>query len=245
MSYMDEYNKLKKKREEKEKKASAKKQTSTKADNSNANSFMNEYNKLKEKRVNSSKPVESVSSQSTQSKREEAEKDERKWFEKGAFEDGWQWGDLTKTIFGSKDDAEENLWAGVLGIGEKLVDAGATLGTAMNQSSMMQAAQSEMMYNAISGNKTDASTVLSRYQKVQDEVEKGTAEFVANDLYDEEKVAHTIISGKNYIPRSVIGYDVETDSVFGEKSDALVQSGRQLLAQMGVNTLLIQSIHEY
>lgn len=165
-------------------------------------------------------------------------KDERKWFQKGAFEDGWQKGDLIKTIFGSKDDAEENLWAGILGIGEKLIDAGATLGTKMNEASMMQAAQSEMMYNAISGNKTDASTVLSRYQKAQDEAEKGMAEWVAKDLYDEEKVAHTIVSGKNYGYRQAFGYDVETDSVFGEKSDALVQSGGQLLAQMGVNTLV-------
>ena len=29
-------------------------------------------------------------------------KDDRKWFEKGAFEDGYQFGDVTKSIFSSR-----------------------------------------------------------------------------------------------------------------------------------------------
>ncbi|MBQ3529524.1 MAG: hypothetical protein IJA47_03420 [Oscillospiraceae bacterium] len=93
-----------------------------------------------------------------------------------------------------------------------------------------------MMLNAITGKKDE--NVLSRYQQMQDEVEKGTAEFVAKDLYDESAVAHAIISGMKYPVQQMVGYDAETDSVFGEKSDALVQSGGQLLAQMGVNYLV-------
>ena len=159
---------------------------------------------------------------------------ERKWFDTSVFDDGLQWSDIPKAVIGTKTDVSKNLWAGILGIGEKLVDAGATLGTALNQSSMMQAAQSEMIYNTISGNKTDASTVLSRYQQAQDEVEKGTAEFVAKDLYDEAEIARVIISEP---VKKITGIDSERDSLLGDKSDALVQSGGQLLAQVGLNTI--------
>jgi hypothetical protein len=51
--------------------------------------------------------------------------DERKWFQKGEFEDGYQFGDISKTILGTKFDVTENLTAGVLGMGEKVVDAAA------------------------------------------------------------------------------------------------------------------------
>ena len=161
-------------------------------------------------------------------------KEERKWFDTSVFDDGFQWSDIPKAVVGTSTDFKTNIWSGILGIGEKIVDAGATLGTAMNQSSMMQAAQSEMMYNAISGKQTDAGTVLSRYQKAQDEVEKGTAKFVAKDLYDEEKIARKIISDP---VKKLTGIDSERDSLLGAKSDSLVQSGGQLLAQIGVNAI--------
>ena len=240
MSYMDEYNKLKKKRMEEEAKASPK------ATGYGGSPYMNEYNRLRGQ-SNSKIILDNVINQRTSTskkdkdedkeKKTESKKEERKWFQKGAFEDGYQFGDLTKTIFGSKEDAEVNALTGSVGVWEKILDAGMTLGTAMNQGSMMQAAQSEMMYNALSGNKESASKTLQRYQDAQDEAEKATAEFVAKDLYDEKKVANKIISGKNYLTREAIGYDAETDSVFGDKSDSLIQSGGQLATQVGVSAL--------
>ena len=258
MSYMDEYNKLKKKRLGETK-------TYTKATNSGVSSYMNEYNRLRgqgnttplssairpsislskknkdedeEKKKDKEKEAEKEKEKEAEKAKEsEPKRDERKWFQKGAFEDGYQFGDLTKTIFASGEDAETNIWSGILGIPEKILDAGMTLGTAMNQGSMMQAANTEIVHNAIFGNKESASTTLQRYQDAQDEAEKATAEFVAKDLYDEKKVANKIISGKNYQTKKVLGYDAETDSVFGDKSDSLMQSGGQLLAQIGVNAI--------
>ena len=78
--------------------------------------------------------------------------DERTWFQKGAygkienrFEDGYDFGDFSKTMFdvhkankATQVDFGENLATGILGIGEKLVDAGAMLGTAMNEGAMSQ-----------------------------------------------------------------------------------------------------------
>lgn len=150
--------------------------------------------------------------------------DERKWFEKGAFEDGYQFGDITKTILGTVTDTAENLGTGIIGMGEKIADAGLTLGAMMNQSTMNQAAESEIIYNALSGKKESASNVLNRYSNYQDEVEKETTKFVAKDLYDEEKIAKAIITE----PIKKTGIDAETDSVFGEKTDSLVQSAGQL-----------------
>ena len=58
---------------------------------------------------------------------EKEEEAERKWFQKGAFEDGYQFGDVTKSILGSVRDVRENLATGVLGIGEGVLNAGATV----------------------------------------------------------------------------------------------------------------------
>ena len=55
-------------------------------------------------------------------------------------------------------------------------------------------------------------------------IKEANAKFVEKDLYDEEEVA------KNLLP-----YDAEDESVFGEKSDSLVQSGGQLVAQLGAD----------
>ena len=236
MSYMDEYNKLKKKRLQEQTK------TSANVTNSGGSSYMNEYNKLKGQRTSQTtlesvirQPISLSKKDKDEEKKTESKKEERKWFDTSVFDDGFQWSDIPKVVIGTGTDVRKNLWSGILGIGEKVVDAGMTLGTAMNQSSMMQAANSEIMLNAISGNKTDAGAVLSRYQEAQDEVEKDTAKFVAKDLYDEEKIARKIISDP---VKRITGIDSERDSLLGAKSDSLVQSGGQLLAQVGVNALV-------
>ena len=105
MSYMDEYNKLKKKRLEEEAK------TSTKATNSGGSSYMNEYNKLKAQRLKESvyeSFLEQTVSSGKKNKDEEKEKDERKWYQKGHFEDGYNFGDIAKTILGVDKDKEKD-----------------------------------------------------------------------------------------------------------------------------------------
>ena len=85
--------------------------------------------------------------------------DDRKWFQKGAFEDGYQFGDILRTINATSDDLANNIMAGILGIGEKAVDAGAYVAGAVGG-----------LFGA-------------------DEFKEKTKEFIAKDLYDEEKVA--------------------------------------------------------
>ena len=89
--------------------------------------------------------------------------DERTWFQSGAFskienpfKDGWDKGDLNKwgnevnnAIRISGADLLENIGSGILGIGEKLADAGAMLGTAMNEGTMAQSTADMMMANSL------------------------------------------------------------------------------------------------
>lgn len=198
-------------------------------------SFWEEYeeekNKLISKNTDDIAPVRTTTSKTNNKKTEQKSK-KRTWFDKGVFDDGYQFGDIAKGILGTGTDVTTHLGAGILGIGEKLVDAGATLGAMMNQNSMNQAAESEMIYNFVSGKKDE--TVLKRYQNYQDKVEKGTADFVAKDLYDEKNIAKKIISAPI---KSVTGIDSEKDSFLGDKSDALAQSAGQLGAQIAVSSI--------
>ena len=122
------------------------------------------------------------------------ETDDRKWFEKGAFADGYQFGDISKTIGGTMKDAETSIMSGVLGIGEKVVDAGAYVA------------------GAVGG-------------LFSDDFKDSTKEFIAKDLYDERAVAEKLIAVRN--PTTLLYED--DDSVLGDKSDSVVESGGQLL----------------
>ena len=125
MSYMDEYNKLKKKRLQEEAKASPK------VTNSGGSSYMNEYNKLRDQRTKES-VFDSVIRRSisldkkdrdeeTKSKKEE---DDSKldFFQKGSFDDGYQAGDVTKAILGTAGDAGMGIVKGIGKLGEGIGD---------------------------------------------------------------------------------------------------------------------------
>lgn len=90
------------------------------------------------------------------------EAEDRKWFDSGAFEDGYQIGDITKTILGTGQDASENFFSGIIGMGEKVVDAGA------------------YAIGGIGG--------LFGADKFADDMK----DFVSKDLYDEKKVAKAL-----------------------------------------------------
>lgn len=238
MSYMDEYNKLKKKRLEEENKASAK------TTNSGMSSYMDTYNKLRWKNnsesifniANSQKGGSPKNTKGDETKsKKETEKEERKWFDTSVFDDGYQLWDISKAITGTVTDFGKNIASGIIGMPEKILDAGMTLSAGATQSRMREAANSEIMFNAIFGKKTDESTIRDKYQQIQEGIEKDTAEFVAKDLYDEAAVAKAIISDP---VKKFTGVDSETDSLLGDKSDSLLESGGQLLGQIGANFAL-------
>lgn len=149
------------------------------------------------------------------------------YFQKSAhFDDGYQMWDVAKTTGASIADVGENMAKGGANWLEKIWDGLLTFGTKMNESSMMQAAQNEMMYNAISGNKESASKTLQRYTEAQDQAERATAEYVAKDIIKEGN----------------IDFGFDKYSVLGEKSDALVQSGTELLIRSGISKIPVVGV---
>ena len=137
---------------------------------------------------------------------------EGKWFKQSS-------GNLLKTVFGSAKDIEENVAAGILGIGETLVDTMAYLAPFAQQAQYNQA--TDVVYNP---------AFQERQAQVFEEGKNIASDFVQKDLYDAREVAKVLVT--NPLVRQ--HFDVEQNSVFGEKADALAQSGGQMLATMGL-----------
>ena len=129
------------------------------------------------------------------------------------FDDGYQFGDILGTIAGSATDLVENLGAGIMGMGEAALDALLAVSPYIAQG---QYYQNGGGFNLEADKAFDQSIETSK---------KGVSEFVAKDLYDEDAAAKAIIADP---VKALTGIDAETDSVFGKKSDSLVQSAGQL-----------------
>lgn len=244
MSVLSDYNKLKKKREQSEQK-------------NTGNSVLDDYYKAKtETKANTVaddnddigpvtttrsilRPVDPVSQAGAfigakiydklknREGKDDKEDDGRRWFQKGAFEDGYQFGDVTKSILGSASDVGENLLAGAVGMGEKAVDALATVTPYLAQVQYYQ-----------NGGAFHPVEIQQEFDKQIERYKETVGEFVKKDLYDEKLVAKLILAYKHAdLPNSLLGVDTETDSVFGEKSDALAQSAGQLGATMGLQAV--------
>ena len=173
-------------------------------------------------------------------KKDEGKKDERTWFNTKLFDDGVQKGDIAKFLLGSSADAVTDALAGFVGSGEKLLDAATTLGSYQAQQQLMENAQGVMLSNTLTGRGDKNEDVLQSHLKIADDVKTGATEFVKKDLYDESDVAKSILSGFNTIKpvRNYLDNEMEEHSIFGEKSDALVQSGGALAGQLIADKLM-------
>jgi len=199
--------------------------------------------------------------------------DERKWFEKGAFEDGYQFGDVARTIISTTTDTAENVYAGVIGMGEKVVDAGAyvvqgSLGTGLKigktilKTGLGLGGLSEAATRAIKGEDVslkETGEILRKWtepgdeyiENVEETAEKGFKDFIAKDLYDEKKVA-SYLTGRAFkepVKDFYTGLGMDEDvfedlyiaddknSILGDKTESLAQSGGQLLATAGLQAV--------
>ena len=137
--------------------------------------------------------------------------DDRKWFDTGAFDDGYQFGDVFKTILGTATDVAENIGAGIVGMGEKALDAIAYVSPLLAKGQFYQ-----------NGGEYMSAQTQKMFNESNDAAKKWSADFIKKDLYDEEEIAKKIVLG------------TDKNSVLGEKSDALIQSGGQLLGTIGL-----------
>ena len=132
-------------------------------------------------------------------KEEEDEAEEAgKVFTKGAFEDGYQFGDVTKSILGSVQDVRENLATGVLGIGEGLLNAGGTVVGGIAK-----------LFGA-------------------DEYADYAADFVAKDKINEKAIAKKIIGLDTWGQRKILGVDSEDSLLGGKADSLVQSGGQLL-----------------
>lgn len=166
---------------------------------------------------------------------ETSSKQKSGWFQKGAFEDGYQFGDVVKTIGGSLTDIGENIGAGFVEAGEKLWKGALSFGAMQFEQKNFEAAQNEMIFNSLTGKGKNNADTLKRYQDFNEKVEKETAKIIVKDYWDGQGVAKKIVDPAERL----VGLDSEgADSVFAKKSDALAQSAGQLLASQASNLIL-------
>lgn len=146
------------------------------------------------------------------------------YFQAGAFDDGYQFGDITKTILGTGADLQSDFAAGTAGIVENVIDAGA--------------------YGL--GGLADLFGF--------DDFAEGTKNFIEEDIIDEQAVgnyfvntnplfsvigsANKIVNGESLFSNPFEkSKSIEKNSILGEKSDALVQSGGQLAGTLGLKAV--------
>ena len=171
----------------------------------------------------------------TSSKKDDSKKeDDRTWFKKGS-------GGVVSTILGTVADIGEDLGTGIIGMGEKAVDALAMIGTTLGNAQMSQLSNDELAFSAVKNigkdkktKEKEAESIVKKYTTAQKDAKKVTTEFVKKDLYSEADIAKKIITTPF---QNATGINVEESSVLGDKSDALIQSGGQLLATAGLSAL--------
>lgn len=140
----------------------------------------------------------------------EKKEEERSYFKKGAFKDGYDFGDIGKTIYGTTTDIGENIGAGLGRIGEGLIDT--------------------VAYGAGS-----TAKALGK-----DKFAEKTKDFISRNLVDEYKIGEkygSLIFGAGLpgLGNKILNKgNTERSSILGEKSDSIVQSGGQLLGTAGL-----------
>lgn len=141
-----------------------------------------------------------------------------KWFQSGAFADGYQFGDLSKTWFGTQKDVRENLYSGVVGAGEKALDFLMSIAPYLSGASPW------------SETAVSAPMVHQQAQRQQLESAKDLVSgVVEKDLIDEQKVAQTMDKITGGIGNlALIGEKADDVSVLGEKTDSIMQSLGQM-----------------
>lgn len=206
-----------------------------------------EYYKKKAKKIdeenyrkNASNDIAPVRTQTPTS--ETKNSTEPKWYDNflqlgDALSDGWQFGDITKTLLGTNTDMATNLLSGIVGWGEEAIKAGA----------------------AAAGTVTEKLGMDDTTEKIR--------EFVATDLYDANTVSKQILSSnfigtvpglsglgnaiktiftledflnsKKEVDNGFGGKTIvrEDNSIFADDADALLQSVGESGAKMGISAL--------
>ena len=148
--------------------------------------------------------------------------EKRSWFQKGAFEDGYQFGDLTKTIVGTVHDINENINEAIFDATENLID-------------------------------TTAYGVGAIGGLFNEDFKDDVGEFIAKEILKPKESGEAVAtygSPTGWLNLLVNSGDTEGNSVLGDKSDGLVQSGSHLvgsyaLQMVGVPAWLTMGVNAF
>ena len=157
------------------------------------------------------------------------ETEEKKFFQAGEFEDGYQFGDITKTALGTATDTIQNIGKGILSVGENILDVGTNLvATIQDILGFDEAAKGSRDFankdlsQNISGTIANATPIGMLYNLVN-----GTPEKIFNPAeieYDTNKnLFENYTSGlqKAWLTESTENY--ENSSISGEMTDQVVE----------------------
>lgn len=174
-----------------------------------------------------------------------SQKQERTWFQKSVFSDGYQFGDLTKTITGTATDLTQDATKGILKLGENVIDSGAYVFGAVNEK------LNELAFK--NGEGRGLTYKDYAYMKKTQERAENTRNFIARDLVEESGLGNLVAnsmpagmvnnlingSGMDFldIGENLKDRNIEKNSVLGDRSDALIQSGGQLAGTIGLQAL--------
>lgn len=145
------------------------------------------------------------------------------WFQKGAFADGYDFGDITKTYLGLRADLSQNVFSAVLDATENLMDTGAYMIGAFGNENF----------------KKTMSDFIAKDTFQRDKTAKWIYDHIPYDAL-----------GVNVWSKYVIGDDVEQASLLNEKTDSLVQSvahqvGSRALNLVGVPWQLTTGVNSF
>lgn len=157
------------------------------------------------------------------------QEDNRKWFESGAFKDGYQFGDVTKTLLGTGTDLYQDVTKGILGIGEGFLDTGVFIGQGIHKlTGNEQGVQRSKEF--IERNLVEESDIANR-------IANNSILGMANNLVNGKITNQFNFTDYNKVKETMSSDEFEKGSVLGDKSDSLVQSGGQLLGTLGLQAI--------
>ena len=155
--------------------------------------------------------------------------EKRTWFTSGAFSDGYDFGDVSKTILGSIKDMKQDVAKGILGIGEGLVDTVAYgvggISKALGNDELADKTKKFIARNWVEESKL--GNIAANFDEIGATASRGVIDYFKTKDTD----------GLKQIADKILGDEFEDSSVLGDKTDSLSQSVGQLAGTIGLQAV--------
>ena len=164
------------------------------------------------------------------------EKDDKKWYDGflqlgDALSDGYQFGDITKTLLGTDTDIATNAISGVVGWGEDVLDAGATLASRATGALGMKDTSEKLRQFA----ETDQYDAQEVSRKIL------SSNLMSTALGPLGTAVKTIFTLDDWLNSKEVDNGFggtttvrEDNSILGDTSDSMIQSAGEIVAKKGL-----------